>query len=224
MCASGPTCFACAHQYQSPTCLLTRGGVGVGAERDTILWGKDEEEAWPEDRDPEQGFFVNTQAETEPYSALYVHLVVQIISGWVHVNKMMPSAKQMRNQAVVQDYCQKLVRMSYDGAYDRQQRMSVMLSFNDELWEDEEYHESQRQSNPHWRRKKEVYSYFQPGHVCAYCTSDCAICHTRNEECGVNCDGRYSCISRGIGLRRLVPSPCWYPWFRARSCRISGQW
>ena len=67
--------------------------MGVGAERDTILWGKDEEEAWPEDRDPEQGFFVNTQAETEPYSALYVHLVVQIISGWVHVNKMMPSAE-----------------------------------------------------------------------------------------------------------------------------------
>ena len=128
------------------------------------MWGKEEEEAWPEGGDPEQGFFVKAP-DAEPYSALYVHLVVQIISGWVHVNKMMPSAKQMRNPAVVQDCCQKLVRMSYDGAYDRQQRMSVMLSFNDELWEDEEYHESQRQSNPHWRRKKEVYSYFQPGHV-----------------------------------------------------------
>jgi len=93
VCASGPTCFACAHQYHSPTCLLTRGCVGVGAERDTILWGKEEEEAWPEDQDPETGFFVNTQEETEPYSALYVHLVVQIISGWVHVNKMMPSAE-----------------------------------------------------------------------------------------------------------------------------------
>ena len=30
-----------------------------------------------------------------------------------------------------------------------EQHMSVMLSFNHELWEDEEYHESQRQSNPH---------------------------------------------------------------------------
>ena len=114
-----------------------------------ILWGKDEEEAWPENGDPEQGFFVNTQAETEPYSALYVHLVVQIISGWVHVNKMMPSPQQLKKQAVVQEYCEKLLCMSYEGAYDRKQRMSVMLSFNHELWEDEEYHESQRQSNPH---------------------------------------------------------------------------
>jgi hypothetical protein len=78
--------------------------------------------------------------------------------------------------------------------------MSVMLSFNHELWEDEEYHESQRQSNPHWRCKKEVYSYFQPGHFCAYCASDCAICHTRNEECGVNCDGRYSCYRQRYWL------------------------
>lgn len=75
-----------------------------------------------------------------------------------------------------------------------------MLSFNHELWEDEEYHESQRQSNPHWRRKKEVYSSFQPGHVCAHCTSDCARCHTRNEECGVNCDGRYSCYRQRYWL------------------------
>ena len=52
----------------------------------------------------------------------------------------------------------------------------------------------------HWRRKKEVYSYFQPGHVCACCTSDCAICHTRNEECGVNCDGRYSCYRQRYWL------------------------
>ena len=63
--------------------------MGVGAERDTILWGKDEEEAWPENGDPEQGFFVNKQAETEPYSALYVHLVVQIMYGWVHLNKIL---------------------------------------------------------------------------------------------------------------------------------------
>ena len=81
-----------------------------------------------------------------------------------------------------------------------EQHMSVMLSFNHELWEDEEYHESQRQSNPHWRCKKEVYSYFQPGHFCAYCASDCAICHTRNEECGVNCDGRYSCYRQRYWL------------------------
>ncbi len=54
--------------------------MGVGAGRDKLLWGNDEEEAWPEDGDPEEGFFVNTQDETEPYSALYAHLVVQIIS------------------------------------------------------------------------------------------------------------------------------------------------
>ena len=52
--------------------------------------------------------------------------------------------------------------MSYKGAYDRKQRISVMLSFNDALWDDEAYHEAQRLSNPHWRRKKEVYSSFQP--------------------------------------------------------------
>jgi hypothetical protein len=45
-------------------------------------------------------------------------------------------------------------------------RMSVILSFNPDLWEDEAYHEAQRESNPHWRRKKEVYSAFKPGHVC----------------------------------------------------------
>jgi hypothetical protein len=39
--------------------------------------------------------------------------------------------------------------MSYEGAYDRKQRMSVMLSFNHALWDDEEYHEAQRLSNPH---------------------------------------------------------------------------
>ena len=60
----------------------------------------------------------------------------------------------------------KLLGMKYDGAYDRQQCMSVMLSFNHDLWEDEEYHAAKRESNPHWRRKKEVYSAFQPGHVC----------------------------------------------------------
>jgi len=150
------------------------------------------------------GFFVHTLDATEPYSALYVHLVVQIISGWMHVKNMMPSAQQLRKPAVVQDYCEKLLlRMSYEGAYDRKQGMSVMLSFNDALWEHEayrSYHEAQRLSNPHWRPKKEVYSSFQPGHVCTHCTSDFARCHTRNEECGVNCDGRFSCCRRRYWL------------------------
>ena len=66
--------------------------MGVCSVRDKLLWGKEEEEAWPEDGDPEEGFFVKAP-DAEPYSALYVHLVVQIISGWVHVNKMMPSAE-----------------------------------------------------------------------------------------------------------------------------------
>jgi hypothetical protein len=113
---------------------------------------------------------------------------------------MMPSPQQLKKQAVVQEYCEKLLRMSYKGAYDRKQRISVMLSFNHELEEDEEYHEAQRQSNPHCRSKKEVYSSFQPGHVCAHCTSDCARCHTRNEECGVKCDGRFSCCRRRYWL------------------------
>ncbi len=63
-----------AFGYQSPTRLLTRGCVGVCSERDKLLWGKEQEEAWPEAEDPEQGFFV--KADAEPYSALYVHLVV----------------------------------------------------------------------------------------------------------------------------------------------------
>jgi hypothetical protein len=122
--------------------------VGVVAGRDKLLWGKEEEEAWPEDGDPEEGFFVK-ETDAEPYSALYVHLVVQIISGWVHVNKILPSPQQLKKAAGVQEYCEKLLRLSYEGAYNRQQRMSVMLSFNRELWEDEAYHETQRESNPH---------------------------------------------------------------------------
>jgi hypothetical protein len=122
--------------------------VGVCSGRDKLLWGKEEEEAWPEDGDPEEGFFVKAP-DAEPYSALYVHLVVQIISGWVHVNKILPSPQQLKKAAGVQEYCEKLLRLSYEGAYNRQQRMSVMLSFNRELWEDEAYHETQRESNPH---------------------------------------------------------------------------
>ena len=107
-----------------------------------------------------------TPRDAEPYSALYVHLVVQIMYGWVHLNKILPSPQQLKTPADAQKYCKKLLGMKYDGAYDRQQCMSVMLSFNHDLWEDEEYHAAKRESNPHWRRKKEVYSAFQPGHVC----------------------------------------------------------
>ena len=139
--------------------------MGVCSVRDKLLWGKEEEEAWPEGADPEQGFFVKKR-DAEPYSALYVHLVVQIISGWVHVNKILPSPQQLKTPAGAQEYCKKLLCLKYEGAYNRQQRMSVMLSFNHDLWEDEEYHAAKRESNPHWRRKKEVYSAFQPGHVC----------------------------------------------------------
>jgi hypothetical protein len=113
--ASAPTCIACAHWYQSQTRLLTRGCVSVGAGRDKLLWGNEQEEAWPEDGVPEDGFFVNTPHQTKPYSALYVHLVVQIISGWVHVGKMMPQPHQMTKPAVVQEYCEKLLRMTYEG-------------------------------------------------------------------------------------------------------------
>jgi len=139
--------------------------VGVCSVRDRLLWGKEEEEAWPEEQDPEQGFFVKTP-DAEPYSALYVHLVVQIMYGWVHLNKILPSPQHLKTPTDAQKYCKKLLGMKYDGAYDRQQCMSVMLSFNHDLWEDEEYHAAKRESNPHWRRKKEVYSAFQPGHVC----------------------------------------------------------
>ena len=95
-----------------------------------------------------------------------MHLVVQIMYGWVHLNKILPSPQQLKTPADAQKYCKQLLAMKYEGAYDRQQCMSVMLSFNHDLWEDEEYHAAKRESNPHWRRKKEVYSAFQPGHVC----------------------------------------------------------
>ena len=139
--------------------------MGVCSVRDKLLWGKEEEEAWPEGADPEQGFFVKAP-DAEPYSALYVHLVVEIMFGWVHLNKILPSPQQLKTPADAQKYCKQLLAMKYEGAYDRQQCMSVMLSFNHDLWEDEEYHAAKRESNPHWRRKKEVYSAFQPGHVC----------------------------------------------------------
>ncbi len=139
--------------------------MGVCSGRYKLLWGKEEEEAWPEGGDPEQGFFVKAP-DAEPYSALYVHLVVEIIYGWVHVNKILPSPQQLKTPAGAQEYCKKLLGLKYEGAYNRQQRMSVILSFNPDLWEDEAYHEAQRESNPHWRRKKEVYSAFKPGHVC----------------------------------------------------------
>ena len=142
--------------------------MGVCSVRDKLLWGKEEEEAWPEGADPEQGFFVKKR-DAEPYSALYVHLVVQIMYGWVHLNKILPSPQQLKTPADAQKYCKQLLAMKYEGAYDRQQCMSVMLSFNHDLWEDEEYHAAKRESNPHWRRKKEVYSAFQPGHVCFAC-------------------------------------------------------
>jgi len=95
-----------------------------------------------------------------------VHFVVEIMYGWVHLNKILPSPQQLKTPADAQKYCKQLLAMKYEGAYDRQQCMSVMLSFNHDLWEDEEYHAAKRESNPHWRRKKEVYSAFQPGHVC----------------------------------------------------------
>ncbi len=101
----------CPSVSVTDTSTDTCGCVGVGAGRDKLLWVNDEEEAWPEDGDPQIGFFLKTPDATEPYSALYVHFVVQIISGWVHVNKMMPSAQQLRKPAVVQDYCEKLLMM-----------------------------------------------------------------------------------------------------------------
>jgi hypothetical protein len=57
--------------------------------------------------------------------------------------------------------------------------MSVMLSFDRDLWEDEDYHEVQRQSNPHWHCKKEVYSSLQPGHVCALYQRLSEMSHTK---------------------------------------------
>ena len=101
--------------------------MGVCSVRDKLLWGKEEEEAWPEGQDPEQGFFVKTP-DAEPYSALYVHLVVQIMYGWVHLNKLLPSPQHLKTPTDAQKYCKKLLGMKYDGAYDRQQCMSVMLS------------------------------------------------------------------------------------------------
>jgi len=42
--------------------------------------------------------------------------------------------------------------------------------------------------------------------LCTHCTrlSDCARCHTRNEESGVNCDGRFSCYRQRYWLAQTL--------------------
>lgn len=118
------------------TVLSTDTSPRVVAERDDIVWSKEEEDNGPEDRDASEGVFVQHE-EPASYSALYVYFLVEIIGAWLHVKAVLPSAQNLKKGPhAVQADCQRLLRATYQGAYNRDQRMSVMLSFNAHLWED----------------------------------------------------------------------------------------
>jgi hypothetical protein len=178
------------------------------------VWRQEEEDKWPEHSDPQQGYFVQ-RGDAVPYSALYVYLILEIIGGWVHVKGMLPSGRDLsKGPASAKEHCELLLRTTYKGAYNREQKMSVMLSFDDALWDDEDYHAEKRTLNPYWQRKKEVCTSCQHGHGMLASTVRDVRLELKNMMCTLMADFR--AVPGVISLRRLVPSPGWYIWFRRR--------
>ncbi len=71
-------------------------------------------------------------------------------------------------------HCEQLLRATYKGEYDLEQKMSVMLSFDPMLWNDEDYHDLKKRMNPYWSLKKEVCTSPEAGHGCVHASSNFA--------------------------------------------------
>ena len=154
MCATAPALCCCVCNCVTVQC--TDMSLCVVVVQDSLLWGRSQEEACLEDDDPE-GHFVRHN-DPQRYSKLYVYLLLETIGAWVHVKALLLSViNLLKGPVTLKEVCLQLLQALYQVTYNLAQKMSVMLSLNADLWEDGDYHEMQRKSNPHWHSKKEVF-------------------------------------------------------------------
>ena len=83
---------------------------------------------------------------------------MQTISRWPHVKAILPSGAELnKGPAYAETQCKKLVKASYEAAFNPQHGISTMTLLDPKLYHDEDWIAAQVELNPCWDRKKEVF-------------------------------------------------------------------
>jgi len=113
---------------------------GLFTDRDDVTWTPEIEARFPEDHDPDKAFCKPHSGKRQPYSDLYMYLLMQTISRWPHVKAILPSGAELnKGPAYAETQCKKLVKASYEAAFNPQHGISTMTLLDPKLYKDKEW-------------------------------------------------------------------------------------
>lgn len=120
--------------------FLTVSLWGVLAEFDNLSWTPEIQARFPEYSNPDVAFVTPRLGPREPYSDLYMYLLMQTISRWPSVKAILPSAAELnkgRERAATQ--CKLLLGCQYSAAFSPENGISTMTLLDSNLYLDEEW-------------------------------------------------------------------------------------